>query len=274
MTTGSQGARRCTRKVHSIFNKLPSSLRLSNVIGRGMPERIRSMGFAFLGLTAAAGLAVVAIFAQMGFPLLSPVPLPNGGSSEPSSVSKAVPVEEGSAKVGLLARDQGVAAAPSASRGQGGGGAATRDERGANVDRSATAVSDAPSGDSPGGSEPVTTSPPTATDPAPEPAPTTTTTTESTPPPDEVPVSSPDTDSKPGKSTAVSSKPDKDDAKPAAKPAKSKPASSAKTKSAKPAKEAKPAATPAPAASSVPAPAPAAVGQDKEEKAQEEKKDK
>lgn len=263
--------------MHSRLPNLRSSLRLSNLIGRGMPERIRSVGFAFLGLTAAAGLALVAIFAQMSFPLLSPVPLPGGPPAEPSSVSKAVPVEEGSATAGL-AQAQDAVAAPSASRGQDGGDDATRDDRSAGVDRSASAVSGAPAGDSPAGSEPVTTAPPATTDPAPEPVPApTTTTTESTPPPDDVPVSSPDTDARPGKSTAVSSKPDKEDsepAKPAVKPAKSKPAGSAKTRSAKPAKAATPAAVPAPEASSVPAPPPAAVGQDKEEKAKEEKKDK
>jgi hypothetical protein len=65
--------------VHSIFySKLLSALRLSSFAGNGLPERMRSISFALLGLTAAAGLAMVAIFAQPGFPLLEPSPLPLG----------------------------------------------------------------------------------------------------------------------------------------------------------------------------------------------------
>src|ERR1700750_1846300 len=54
-----------------------SSVRLPSLAGRGMPERLRSTAFAVLGLTAAAGLALVAIFAQLSFPLLEPAPLPD-----------------------------------------------------------------------------------------------------------------------------------------------------------------------------------------------------
>lgn len=68
-------------EVRSNFHtRLLSSLRLSSVAGRGLPERMRSTAFLFLGLTAAAGLALVAIFAQMSFPLLSPAPLPRDPS--------------------------------------------------------------------------------------------------------------------------------------------------------------------------------------------------
>lgn len=45
---------------------------------------MRSTAFALLGLTAAAGLALVAIFAQPGFPLLEPAPLPEGPSLKQS----------------------------------------------------------------------------------------------------------------------------------------------------------------------------------------------
>jgi hypothetical protein len=62
-----------------------SSLRVPSFAGKGLPERMRSTVFALLGMTAAAGLALVAIFAQPGFPLLDPAPLPN----EPSA-SQAV----------------------------------------------------------------------------------------------------------------------------------------------------------------------------------------
>jgi len=68
--------------VHSIFHsKLLSALRLPSFAGEGLPERMRSISFALLGLTAAAGLALVAIFAQPSFSLLSPAPLPDQPSA-------------------------------------------------------------------------------------------------------------------------------------------------------------------------------------------------
>jgi len=75
--------------VHSIFHsKLLSALRLPSFAGDGLPERMRSISFALLGLTAAAGLALVAIFAQPGFNLLSPAPLPDQPSAT-QSIAKA-----------------------------------------------------------------------------------------------------------------------------------------------------------------------------------------
>jgi hypothetical protein len=75
-------------------NKPFPSLRHPNVAGRSLAERMRSTTFALFGLAAAAGLALVAIFAQPGGPLLSPAPLP----SEPSSsVSRAEALRAGSA---------------------------------------------------------------------------------------------------------------------------------------------------------------------------------
>jgi hypothetical protein len=63
--------------VHSLIRKSPlASLRSPSFAGRGLPERMRSTAFALLGLTAAAGLALVAIFAQPGSSLLDPAPLP------------------------------------------------------------------------------------------------------------------------------------------------------------------------------------------------------
>lgn len=56
------------------------SLRRPSFAGHGWPERMRTTVFAFMGLTAAGGLALVAIFAQVGFPLLSPAPLPSDPS--------------------------------------------------------------------------------------------------------------------------------------------------------------------------------------------------
>lgn len=74
---------------------------LPSVAGTGLTERIRSTTFALLGLAAAVGLGLVALFAQPGFPLLSPAPLPN----EPhvaleGSVALGVPADA-SAPVGV-----------------------------------------------------------------------------------------------------------------------------------------------------------------------------
>jgi hypothetical protein len=74
--------------------KLLGPLRRLSFAGNGLPERMRSTAFAFLGLTAAAGLALVAIFAQLSFPLLSPAPLP-GGPDEGNAISKAVALDRG-----------------------------------------------------------------------------------------------------------------------------------------------------------------------------------
>src|SRR3954451_20999314 len=75
--------------VHSsLHSRLRAWLRLPSFAGDGLPERMRSTTFALLGLTAAGGLALVAIFAQPGFPLLTPAPLP-AESSLSESVAEA-----------------------------------------------------------------------------------------------------------------------------------------------------------------------------------------
>ncbi|MGN6256793.1 MAG: hypothetical protein ACTHN3_03445 [Solirubrobacterales bacterium] len=75
--------------VHWILHiKSSSSPRLPSFAGKGLSERMRSTGFALLGMTAAAGLALVAIFAQPGFPLLEPAPLPHEPSTR-QSIAKA-----------------------------------------------------------------------------------------------------------------------------------------------------------------------------------------
>jgi hypothetical protein len=76
----------------NLQTRLLARLRRFSFAGDGLPERMRSTAFAFLGLTAAAGLALVAIFAQLSFPLLSPAPLPNE-PADGSAVSKAVALE-------------------------------------------------------------------------------------------------------------------------------------------------------------------------------------
>src|SRR5689334_5784618 len=69
-------------------SRLLKSLRLPSVAGAGLPERMRSTAFAFLGLTAALGLALVATFAQLSFPVLAPAPAPSGPPA--GAVSDAV----------------------------------------------------------------------------------------------------------------------------------------------------------------------------------------
>jgi hypothetical protein len=80
--------------VHSsVYSKLLSALRLPSFAGEGLPERMRSTSFALLGLTAAAGLALVAIFVQPGFSVLSPAPLPDQPSAgESVAEAKKLPL--------------------------------------------------------------------------------------------------------------------------------------------------------------------------------------
>jgi hypothetical protein len=64
--------------VHFKFRQRSSwSVNRLSLAGQGLPERMRSTAFALLGITAAAGLGMVAIFSQQGWPLLSPSPLPS-----------------------------------------------------------------------------------------------------------------------------------------------------------------------------------------------------
>jgi hypothetical protein len=265
MATGLQAVRRWTRKVYSIFDKLPNSL--SKLIGRGMPERIRSIGFTFLGLTAAAGLVLVALFAQMGFPLLTPAPLPD--SPEPGSVSKAVPLERGSVPA-ELAQARGAVSEPSSSARRGNAGTAAGATTETRVDESADPVSGSSPGDAPDTSEPVVPPPPA---PSPAPAPAApeapVTPAEPSPAPVETPVASPGAGTKPGSSTAVASKPEKEDPKPA-KTATPKPTKAKPSKSSKPAK---PETASAPEATYVPPPAPdpAEKGKEKEESGKKDK---
>lgn len=73
----------------SFPNKPPVALRRPSLAGHGWTERMRTTVFAFMGLMAAAGLALVAIFAQLGFPLLEPAPLP----SDPSRANAVAEAE-------------------------------------------------------------------------------------------------------------------------------------------------------------------------------------
>jgi len=73
----------------SFQTRIIGPLRRSSFAGDGLPERMRSTAFAFLGLTAATGLALVAIFAQINFSVLSPAPAPSGPAAG-DAVSEAV----------------------------------------------------------------------------------------------------------------------------------------------------------------------------------------
>jgi hypothetical protein len=83
--------------VHNSFHsRLLAWLRLPSFAGDGLPERLRSTTFALLGLTAAGGLALVAIFAQPSFTLLTPAPLPAEPSlNESIAGAEKVPLDHG-----------------------------------------------------------------------------------------------------------------------------------------------------------------------------------
>jgi hypothetical protein len=166
-------------------------LRRPSLAGKGLPERMRSTAFALLGLTAAAGLALVAIFAQLGFPLLEPAPLPNEPSAAQSvaEAEKLTPDHKSSASVPAVA-PRAVAPAPAVSepRGQGSGGGSTGGDAGSG-DNTAIQLP----------APPVST-PEAPTDgggaPAPAPAPAS--------PPGSAPVSSPKPTSPPPEATTSS----------------------------------------------------------------------
>ncbi len=271
--------RRCTHQMDSSRDKTPlRELRLSSLAGKGMPERIRNFGFAFLGLTAAAGLAVVAIFAQMGFPLLSPSPLPSA-PPEPNSISKATALNEGSPAVGP-ALSRGAVVASSLGAGRGDSTAGPRRGDGSRVDNSADPVAGSVAGNGSGSTQPSEP----AGNPAPAPSPVPAQpASEPAPVPVETPVASPETGSKPDRSTPISTNPDKPKAQPAAtKPPKpeAKPAKPVKPSKGKPAKPSKPAtpepkpaktaATPAPEPVYAPAPSSAPEGKEKLQVADDE----
>lgn len=153
----------------SLQTKIFGPLRRVSFAGDGLPERMRSTAFAFLGLTAAAGLALVAIFAQLSFPLLSPAPLPSE-PTEGSAVAKAVALDHGPGSFGD--------ATPGATRSRmgtvGSEGGSGADGRGADPSAEPDAVAPAaPTAAEPGGGtsggEAVET---TTSSPAPTPPPT------------------------------------------------------------------------------------------------------
>jgi hypothetical protein len=73
-----------------------------SVAGVGVTERLRTMAFALLGLTAAAGLGLVALFAQPGWPLRGTGPLPETPGQR-GAISGTVAVARGGDVTGLAA---------------------------------------------------------------------------------------------------------------------------------------------------------------------------
>jgi len=153
----------------SFHTRLLGSLRRPTFAGSGLPERMRSTAFAFLGLTAAAGLALVAIFAQLSFPLLSPAPMPSG-PAEGNSISKAVALDH---SPGAFDRaNPGVASSGERDAGGGSGSGGQAAEPTAAAPPSSTATQ--PGGGTSGGEavETPSSGPAPASPPASEPAPT------------------------------------------------------------------------------------------------------
>lgn len=172
-------------RFHLPDNRFP--LLRPSFAGRSLAERMRSTTFALFGLAAAAGLALVAIFAQPGGPLLSPAPLP----SEPSSsVGKAQAVSASAAPTHgghsvVIPRSAAGSARPGSQGSQvgtagGSGGARATGKVGAPQSVGPQPASEGEAGGN-GGGEPETATP----QPTPAPAP------ETTPAPESVPVSSP-----------------------------------------------------------------------------------
>ncbi len=91
--------------------------RRRSLAGDGLPERMRSTTFALLGITAATGLGLVAVFSQQEWPLLPPGPLPVAPAG-PTTVGDAAiaagpsVAEEGSAQRPAQPRVIPVATAP------------------------------------------------------------------------------------------------------------------------------------------------------------------
>ena len=190
--------------VRSLGNsKLARILHLPSLAGTGLPERMRTTAFAFLGLTAAAGLALVAIFAQLSFHVLSPTPLP----SEPvqgGAVAEAVALDH--APAAFVPADRPRDGAAGGDTGGVGGDSAAgsgRDSGNPAPTQESPVVVPAPSGGgvaaAPAGNPPR--DPASAPDPGPSPAPA------ATSPPAPEPVAAPKPKPKPSSPPAQPASP-------------------------------------------------------------------
>jgi hypothetical protein len=195
------------------------SRRLPSFAGKGWPERMRSTAFLFFGLTAAAGLALVAIFAQLNFPLLSPVPVGGGQQSQGGGVAQAVALDrEGALAIAPARRSLLVPIAPG---GDAAGGLTVPNQHGGHAVGAVGGPTPIPAPEETGGGVGgVSPTAPPAT-PAPAPAPSGSAEPAATPPPP-APTPAPEPSSKGNK-----------------KPANSKPAIPATAKPGKPAKPSK-----------------------------------
>jgi hypothetical protein len=160
--------------------------RRPSLAGSGLTERMRTTTFALLGITAAAGLGLVAIFSQQGWPLLSPSPIPSPSAGR-EAVDPALAVGRHAAGEGAGARPESgqgprVVATPGAAPVPGGG-------TGAGVARRfpvREASPPAPGGEHPGG--PAEPPPPTSPS---QPSPASTAPAEAPPPAAPAPASPP-----------------------------------------------------------------------------------
>jgi hypothetical protein len=224
ITTGEPGPVDAEVVLSRFHTRFKRSRRLPSFAGKGWPERMRSTAFLFFGLTAAAGLALVAIFAQLNFPLLSPVPV-GGGHSQSAGVAQAVALDREGALALAPARRSPLA---SSARGKGSAGGVTApNEHGGHAVGAVGGPTPVPAPDEGGGDvggvPPA--APPATPAPAPSSAPSASPEASTTPPaPAPTPVPSPESSSKGDK-----------------KPANSKPAKPAKAKPSKPNKPSKPA---------------------------------
>jgi hypothetical protein len=165
----------------------------ASVLGDGLLERTRSTSLALLGLTAAIGLAMVALALNQGWPLIAGAPIPGIGGSH-QAVGDAVVVATAGPRgaqptvlqAGSHAGSARLPGAPTRSGGKGAALAGARSPGAAHlVVSSPTPVSPVAQSPPSGTPEPAPVAPP----PAPEPASTSATTTE--PAVAAVPVSNP-----------------------------------------------------------------------------------
>lgn len=174
--------------------RLAAALRRPSLAGTGLPERMRSTIFALLGLTAAAGLALVALFAQPGFPLLEPAPLPREPPAR-QSVADARRLPRGHGRAPSAGRSAGprAPAEGTGDRGVGLPAGGTGTEGGPAV-QAPEPVAETPEGPSGGRGAPGAKPPPAAATPSPaatpvavpQPAEQATEATASSPPPEAV----------------------------------------------------------------------------------------
>jgi hypothetical protein len=181
----------------AFHDKVVASVRRLSLAGDGLPERMRSTAFVFLGLTAAAGLALVAVFASLNFPLLAPVPLP-GSPPESGKIAAGVPLSTRSTKVAIARARNAGAVAPAAAQDEVGSRAPGHGGTGA-LDISAVPVSGAPAETEAASLAPPEVPPPPPAAPSPEAAPPATSAAAT---PASVGVSSGSPQTQPGNSTA------------------------------------------------------------------------